>query len=127
FRRFHVIAAPGGSIVDLGAVPFDSVRELPLAGYVANSSGPDTTNPGVGKWYAYSMLSHLLMSKHHVYGVRTAAGDTPSSSCSRTTAGTPARRASRSGMLTRGTVPGASSASEEPPAVLGRGLASSSA
>jgi len=74
FRRFHVIAAPGGSIVDLGAVPFDSVRELPLAGYVANSSGPDTTNPGVGKWYAYSMLSHLLMSKHHVYGVRTAGG-----------------------------------------------------
>ena len=23
FRRFHVIAAPGGGIVDLGAVPFD--------------------------------------------------------------------------------------------------------
>ena len=35
---------------------------------------PDTTNPGVGKWYAYSMLTHLLMSKQHVYGVRTAGG-----------------------------------------------------
>ena len=30
FRRFHLIAAPGGGMVDLGAVPFDSVRELPV-------------------------------------------------------------------------------------------------
>ncbi|HYK82743.1 MAG TPA: HmuY family protein [Gemmatimonadales bacterium] len=74
FRRFHLIVAPGGGIVDLGVVPFDSVRELPAAGYLANSDGPDTTNPGVGKWYDYSMLSHLLTSKHHVYGLRTASG-----------------------------------------------------
>jgi len=74
FRRFHVISAPGGGIVDLGVVPFDSVRELPAAGYVENIAAPDTTNPGVGKWYTYSMLTHLLMSKHHVYGVRTAGG-----------------------------------------------------
>ena len=74
FRRFHVITAPGGGIVDLGPVPFDAVRELPSTGYRANAPGPDTTNPGVGKWYAYSMFSHLLTSKHHVYGVRTAAG-----------------------------------------------------
>jgi len=73
-RRIHVIAAPGGGIVDLGAVPFDSVRELPAAGYVPNTTGSDTTNAAVGKWYAYSMLSHLLTTKHHVYGVRTAAG-----------------------------------------------------
>jgi len=74
FRRFHVIVAPGGGIVDLGRVPFDSLAELPVAGYLANSSGADTTNPAVGKWYAYSMLSHLLTSKHHVYGVRTPSG-----------------------------------------------------
>jgi hypothetical protein len=74
FRRFHVITAPGGGVVDLGPVPFAAVRELPDTGYRANASGPDTTNPGVGKWYAYSMLSHLLTSQHHVYGVRTAAG-----------------------------------------------------
>jgi hypothetical protein len=73
-RRFHVITAPGGGIVDLGPVLFDSVRELPAAGYLPNTNASDTTNPGVGKWYAYSMLSHLLTSKHHVYGVRTAAG-----------------------------------------------------
>jgi hypothetical protein len=74
FRRFHVIAGPGGGLVDLGVVPFDAVRELPVAGYVPNSGGPDTTNPGVGKWYDYSMLSHLLTSTHHVYGVRTGGG-----------------------------------------------------
>jgi hypothetical protein len=74
FRRFHLITAPGGGIVDLGPVPFDSVRELPVGGYLANTNASDTTNPGVGKWYGYSMLSHLLTSKHHVYGVRTAGG-----------------------------------------------------
>ncbi|HXL11975.1 MAG TPA: HmuY family protein [Gemmatimonadales bacterium] len=74
FRRFRLITAPGGGIVDLGPVPFDSVVELPAAGYADNTAGPDTTNPAVGKWYAYSMLSHLLTSKHHVYGVRTPRG-----------------------------------------------------
>ncbi|OLC76872.1 MAG: hypothetical protein AUH78_05630 [Gemmatimonadetes bacterium 13_1_40CM_4_69_8] len=77
FRRFHLIAADGAGILDLGPVPFDSVRELPppAAGYRGNTvAGEDTTNPGVGKWYQYSMLSHLLTSKHHVYGVRTADG-----------------------------------------------------
>jgi hypothetical protein len=75
FRRFHLIAERGAGILDLGPVPFDSVRELPAAGYRGNTvTGEDTTNPGVGKWYQYSMLTHLLTSKHHVYGVRTASG-----------------------------------------------------
>jgi HmuY protein len=75
FRRFHLIAAPGGGIQDLGPVPFDSVAAVPASGYVGDvTSGDDTTNPGVGKWYSYSMVSHLLKSKHHVYAVRTARG-----------------------------------------------------
>jgi hypothetical protein len=76
FRRHHLIAAPvsGAGIVDLGPVPFDSVREAPAAGYVATQLAGDTVNPGVGKWYAYSMLSHLLTSRRHVYAVRTADG-----------------------------------------------------
>jgi heme-binding HmuY-like protein len=73
-RRFHLMAAPGGGIVDLGHVPFDSVVDLPASGYLGNTYGRDTTNPAVGKWYDYSMLSHLLTSKHHVYAVRTAGG-----------------------------------------------------
>jgi hypothetical protein len=74
FRRFHVITGPGGGMVDLGTVPFDSVVELPEAGYAPNPVVGDSTNPAVGKWYEYSMLSHLLMSKHHVYGLRTPQG-----------------------------------------------------
>jgi hypothetical protein len=74
FRRFHLITAPGGGIVDLGTVSFDSVRDLPAGGYLGNTNASDTTNPGVGKWYGYSMFSHLLTSKRHVYGVRTAGG-----------------------------------------------------
>jgi hypothetical protein len=74
FRRFHLITAPGGGMVDLGPVPFDSVQELPAGGYLPNTNASDTTNPGVGKWYGYSMLSHLLTSKHHIYVLRTAGG-----------------------------------------------------
>jgi hypothetical protein len=74
FRRFHVITAPGGGIVDLGAVSFDSVAVVPENGYLPNPVAGDSTNPAVGKWYEYSMLSHLLNSKHHVYGVRTPRG-----------------------------------------------------
>src|SRR5207249_5994071 len=68
FRRFHLIAAPGGGIVDLGAVPFDSVGELHAAGYDENATALAPTNPGGGKSYAYSMLSHLVVTRHHVYG-----------------------------------------------------------
>jgi len=76
FRRHHMIAARGAGIADLGAVAFDSVREVPAEGasYAPTEFGRDTVNPGVGKWYAYSMLSHLLKSKRHVYAVRTADG-----------------------------------------------------
>ncbi len=74
FRRFHLITAPGGGVVDLGSILFDSVQELPAGGYLPNTNASDTTNPGVGKWYGYSMLSHLLTSKHHIYGLRTAGG-----------------------------------------------------
>ena len=74
FRRFHLITAPGGGIVDLGQVAFDSVVELPPEGYLSNTTVGDTINPAVGKWYEYSMWSHLLTSKRHVYGVRTARG-----------------------------------------------------
>src|SRR6266699_899773 len=54
---------------------FDSVTELPADGYVPTSFSADTANAGLGKWYEYSMWSHLLTSKHHVYAIRTAAGE----------------------------------------------------
>jgi hypothetical protein len=75
FRRNHVITAPGAGARDLGRVSFDSLAEVPAEGYAVTAFAGDTVNPGIGKWYSYSMLSHLLTSKHHVYAVRTAAGD----------------------------------------------------
>jgi len=75
FRRNHVITALGAGAVDLGAVTFDSVAEVPAEGYVATSFTADTVNAAIGKWYDYSMWSHLLTSRHHVYAVRTAAGE----------------------------------------------------
>ncbi len=74
FRRFRLVAGPGAAIADLGAMAFDSVRAAPDTGYRVNTVGSDTVNPGVGKWYDYSMLTHLLTSKGHVYAVRTADG-----------------------------------------------------
>jgi hypothetical protein len=74
FRRNHIITAPGAGALDLGPASFDSVRDLPSAGYVATTFAGDTANAGIGKWYDYSMWSHLLTSRHHVYAVRTAAG-----------------------------------------------------
>ena len=77
FRRNHVITAPGdgGGAIDLGAVAFDSVSEVPAQGYVPTSFAADTANAAIGKWYDYSMWSHLLTSKHHVYAIKTPAGD----------------------------------------------------
>ena len=76
FRRNHVITASGGGAIDLGPVAFDSVRDVPATGYVPTSfaAPADTANAAIGKWYDYSMWSHLLTSHHHVYAIRTPAG-----------------------------------------------------
>ena len=74
FRRNHVLTAPGAGALDLGAVSFDSVREVPTEGYAQTMFAGDSTNPGIGKWYSYSMLSHLLTTKGHVYAIRTSDG-----------------------------------------------------
>lgn len=71
-RRFHIIASD--AIADLGEVPFDSVREAPESGFVANTTRGDTLNPATRKWYAYSMLTHLLEPNGHVYALRTREG-----------------------------------------------------
>jgi hypothetical protein len=74
FRRNHVITAPGIGALDLGPVRFDSVLEVPTDGYAqtAFAAGGDSTNPAIGKWYSYSMLSHLLTTRQHVYVIRTS-------------------------------------------------------
>ena len=75
FRRNRIITAPGVGASDFGPTPFDSTGPLPTQGYTLTIFAADTINYAIGKWYEYSMFSHLLTSKHHVYGVSTAEGD----------------------------------------------------
>jgi len=74
FRRNRVITAPGAEAIDLGPMRFDSVGDVPAEGYARTTFEGDSTNPAIGKWYSYSMRSHLLTTKHHVYVVRTVDG-----------------------------------------------------
>lgn len=79
FRRFNIRVNGGGGfagragVVDLGAVPFDSVRVVPATGYVT-SQPRDSVNPAIDRWYDYGFTSHLLTPKSRVYAVRTADG-----------------------------------------------------
>jgi hypothetical protein len=80
FRRFQIIANGGrgfrgrGGILDLGAVPFDSVRRLASTGYQENEGSPDPTNRAIAGWYRYGYFSHALLPKPNVWAVRTADG-----------------------------------------------------
>jgi hypothetical protein len=80
FRRFQIIANGGsgffgeGGILDLGEVPFDSVRTVPAEGYVPTVARGDSVNAAIREWYDYSFLSHLLTPRPTVYAVRTADG-----------------------------------------------------
>jgi len=71
-RRFHLIAS--GAIADAGRIAFDALAQPPVSGYVGNTLGTDTTNAAIGRWYSYSMLSHLLVPRGQLYVVRTSGG-----------------------------------------------------
>lgn len=80
FRRHDILvnggagfAGDGGAIALEGAV-FDSLAEVPGAGYLASEAGRDSTSPTFEKWYDYGFTSHLLEPKAVVYAVRTADG-----------------------------------------------------
>jgi hypothetical protein len=78
FRRFQILANGGagfagrGGILDLGEVPFDSVRSVPVVRYEETRAARDSVNPAVEDWYTYSFVSHLLSPRPRVYAVRTA-------------------------------------------------------
>jgi hypothetical protein len=74
FRRYAIIAGPGGGILDLGEVRFDEVRTVPTEGYRVNEVAGDPRNPAIAGWYDYGFFSHVLSPKPHVWAVRTADG-----------------------------------------------------
>jgi hypothetical protein len=68
--RRYAFQVPGGAI-NLGSVKLAdaTVGENPnwLADTVSTGA---LQNPGIGKWYEYSYMSHLLKSKNDTYAVR---------------------------------------------------------
>lgn len=74
FRRYAIIASPGGGVLDLGEVRFDDVRTVPTEGYRANEGAGDPRNPAIAGWYSYGFFSHVLSPKPRVWAVRTADG-----------------------------------------------------
>jgi hypothetical protein len=65
-RRYNLIA--NGDVVDLGPARYDTVGGV--------HGEPEANTSTVGKWYRYSLLTHLLEPAGHVYIVRTRAGRT---------------------------------------------------
>lgn len=80
FRRFHIAVNGGdgfegrGGALDMGSVPFDSVRSVPAEGYTPSSARRDSSNAAIERWYDYGFTSHLLTPKPRVYAIRTADG-----------------------------------------------------
>jgi hypothetical protein len=74
FRRYAIIASPGGGILDLGEVRFDEVRTVPTEGYRPNEGAAEPRNPAIGSWYSYGFFSHVLSPKPRVWAVKTADG-----------------------------------------------------
>ena len=80
FRRSKIITNGGASsklgkagLIDLGAVEFDKVTEVPKDNYVLDvSTRTDTENPAILKPYNYNYLTHKLKAKENVYAARTA-------------------------------------------------------
>jgi hypothetical protein len=63
-RRYNLIA--NGDVVDLGEARFETVGGL--------RGEPEANTSAVGRWYRYSLLTHLLQPTGHVYVVRTTTG-----------------------------------------------------
>lgn len=81
-RRYRIIVNGGeqfagrAGVLDLGDVPFDSVRRVPAEGYRGSTrtAEGDPEHPVLAEWYSYDFFSHMLLSRDRVYGVRTADG-----------------------------------------------------
>jgi hypothetical protein len=81
FRRFEVRVNGGagfagqGGVLDLGAVPLDSVARVPDDGYDAmRAQGRDTTLAVLENWYSYSYTTHVLRPRERTFALRTGEG-----------------------------------------------------
>ena len=80
FLRHRIVANGGagfagdGGLLELSAVEYDSVSEVPSTGYVGSPQPGDTTNAEIERWYSYNWTSHILEPRPTVWAVRTADG-----------------------------------------------------
>ena len=61
-----------GANTDAGPLAFDDAD--PSTGPIALPAGNETTHHPLGRWYRYSMFSHLLEPNEHLYLIRTDEG-----------------------------------------------------
>jgi hypothetical protein len=71
-RRYNVRV--NGEAIELGDADFTLLGALDETLLAAPTSGPARSVGDVGKWYRYSLLTHLLEPKEHVYLVQTHRG-----------------------------------------------------
>ena len=72
-RRHRIAAA--GEVADLGPVAFAGAR-IPAGGAFQPPVPGDDVSPAMRRWYDYSIVTHLLETKEHVYALRTREGRT---------------------------------------------------
>lgn len=87
FRRTDLLTNGGetnsashGQAFDFGDIPLGELRALPADSYLADTIDDERglENPALHGWYTYDWIKHVISSKGHTYGVRTAAGETAS-------------------------------------------------
>jgi len=87
FRRTDLLTnggetnpASNGGAFDFEDVPLSEVQGFPADTYLADTTHDERglENPALHGWYSYDWFKHVISSKGHTYGVRTATGETAS-------------------------------------------------
>ncbi len=85
FRRTDLLTnggetnpASNGGAVDFGDIPLGELEAALPGGFATDVTHDERglENPELHNWYGYDWIRHVISSKGHTYGVRTAAGET---------------------------------------------------
>ncbi len=87
FRRTDLLTNGGetnpashGGASKFGDVPLGEFQAPPADSYLADATHDERglENPALHGWYSYDWFKHVISSKGHTYGVRTATGEVAS-------------------------------------------------
>jgi len=85
FRRTDLLTNGGetnpashGGAFDFGKVTLGELQVPPPDDYLVDTTHDERglENPALHGWYGYDWIKHVISSKGHAYGVRTATGET---------------------------------------------------